>query len=280
MLAVYAVGSGLGHRTRVARALAALGLEAEERLVIEGPPETIRAIGPRLAASGADHLLVDTFPAGFAGELTADAVAGALGPDVEVTLLARRLRWDAYRPVVGDRPLRFRTVHVVDRLDPAHRAWLGTVCRDIRSLALPAPPPSATERERAARILAGAVGARAAGPGRPLWTVIHSGPAVEVALLVDEARARAAASAQSPCIVVVTTADTAALLPGLGVPVVTGLDAPAVAPHADLLVTAAGWNTLNELRSYRARHHVVPFARRFDDQFARARDYGTIDPPR
>ena len=41
-------------------------------------------------------------------------------------------------------------------------------------------------------------------------------------------------------------------------------------PHAEGIVTAAGFNPMRETAGLRARHCVVPFARALDDQFARA----------
>jgi hypothetical protein len=40
------------------------------------------------------------------------------------------------------------------------------------------------------------------------------------------------------------------------------------------IVTGAGFNTVHELAPLRARHTVVPFDRRLDDQHARARRLG------
>jgi hypothetical protein len=41
-------------------------------------------------------------------------------------------------------------------------------------------------------------------------------------------------------------------------------------PTAEGIVTAAGFNVMLETEPYRERHHVIPFPRRFDDQFLRA----------
>lgn len=291
MLAVYAIGSGLGHRTRVGLAVAQLGAALDPAgrsddpapVVLSGRPEDVPDPLGALAATGATALLVDTFPAGFSGELTATAVREALGPDAHLTHLARLLRWDAYRLRVGGDPLCFDVVHRVEPLAPAHDRWLHQQSAAVLDLDLGA---DATRRAAVTDTeVADAVAARARF-GRSCWAVVHSGPPVEVAILVDEARALIRASGSdgqgggAVDLVVLTLADTASVLAGLDVPILTGLRPSAMAPLVDGLVTAAGFNTLRELAPWRDRHHVVPFARRYDDQFARARRYSASEPPR
>lgn len=46
--------------------------------------------------------------------------------------------------------------------------------------------------------------------------------------------------------------------------------ADALYPRASRIISAAGFNVMHETEPWRDKHDVVPFARRFDDQFARA----------
>jgi hypothetical protein len=41
-------------------------------------------------------------------------------------------------------------------------------------------------------------------------------------------------------------------------------------PHADRIVTAAGFNAMRETEPMRERHRFVPYPRPLDDQFGRA----------
>ena len=84
------------------------------------------------------------------------------------------------------------------------------------------------------------------------WLVVHSGPDDEVRELVAFARE-------------------------LGKPkrldVVSGGDvwpASSLFPAAAKIITAAGFNVMLETEQWRAKHVIVPFTRRFDDQFVRA----------
>ena len=81
------------------------------------------------------------------------------------------------------------------------------------------------------------------------WLVVHSGPEEEVRELVAYARELGAPKQ----VIVAGTYPAAHLFPA-----------------AAKIVTAAGFNVMLETEQWRAKHVVVPFARRFDDQFVRA----------
>lgn len=78
--------------------------------------------------------------------------------------------------------------------------------------------------------------------------VVHSGPAEEVEELIAYAHDRGA-----PDVLVANVYPARHLYPA-----------------AARIVTAAGFNTMLETRQWAHKHDVVPFPRRFDDQFLRA----------
>lgn len=193
-------------------------------------------------------MLVDAFPGGLFGEL--DASLNDLG--IRLEHVARLLRWGEYRSRVRGQLPRYARAWAVEPLHADHRAALEEVSGHIAALELPSLP--AQRRDRPA--LAGE------------WLVVHSGPAHEVLELIDYARGIAAIEHAAPRLTVVTEAD---------LPDRTGFTR---ADHADLarhcdgagrIFTAAGFNTLRELRRWRSRVSCVPFPRAFDDQFERAR---------
>ncbi|HEX6083169.1 MAG TPA: hypothetical protein VF266_01510 [Thermoanaerobaculia bacterium] len=83
----------------------------------------------------------------------------------------------------------------------------------------------------------------------PYSLVVHSGPEEEVRELVAYARELDATNE----VVVAGTYPAAHLFPA-----------------AAKIITAAGFNVMLETEQWRAKHVVVPFARRFDDQYVRA----------
>jgi hypothetical protein len=266
VIACYAYGDGLGHLTRVRAALHTLGLGGVPVTVLTGssfagdPRVTggwtvLRApagdglagwIAAALADLAPDELVVDAFPAGLKGELTAKAVPSG----TRVTHLARLLRWDAYRPLLPADPPHFDRSYVLEPLAPEHDAYLRSVSREITPLELVEPVETAAM----------------SGPGA--WLVVHSGPDAEILELVAYARELAAFEGRSPPLTLVSPRRPAALPAEIA-----HLDVYPVwplFPSAERIITAAGFNAVRQLAPWRERHRMLPFPRTLDDQFTRA----------
>jgi hypothetical protein len=250
--------------TRTRAVLAATGLAGDAVLLaapLPGGPAAVDVRTPPAEAAGdrvalgrwvaaqiadvrPDVVLVDAFPGGILGELC--GLAALRGPVLRHT--ARLLRWPAYaRRLEGGLP-RFDDVATVEPLHPGHERALRPHAGALEPLALPVPdyapePPP---------------------PGAP-WLVVHTGPPREVrtlARLADERRGDAPLRVVCPIAV--------ENLPP-GAERVRAVPARPLFAGAAHIVTGAGFNTVHELAPLRARHTVVPFDRRLDDQHARAR---------
>jgi hypothetical protein len=258
MILYYALGGGLGHLTRGRRVLETLGLTAQAAFVtaspyakdprvtggipvIDVPKELehtpaahhtwIRGI---LREHRTERLLVDTFPGGIQGELC--------GLDIEMDLVARILRWDEYRRVVPGELPTFDTTWL------AEDAEVRTTTRRTVPLDLaPAPSPAIESDD--------------------YWLIVHSGPEDEVRELVAYA-AELRTLAHNPAPVRVATRTPIPLPPGFAL--IDEYPASRLYPAAARIITAAGFNTILETAPWRSKHHAVPFARRFDDQYLRA----------
>lgn len=245
----YARGGGLGHLTRVRAALHTLYPGETATIVTDSPfAHDPRVIGPhRLSAviePDFDVLIVDAFPAGLRGELTAaDLPAGAL-----TVHLARLLRWDAYAPLLPTSPIRFDQTWLLEPADADQMAYLRTNSRALADLTLVDPLAAATSDVGGA------------------WLIVHAGPADEVRELVAYARELASIEGVRPRFVLVSP-----FLPdGLDVSHLDTWPAWPLYARAGRIVTAAGFNAVRQLRPWRVKHRMLPFPRRFDNQFRRA----------
>ncbi|MBW8485794.1 hypothetical protein [Actinomadura parmotrematis] len=252
MIACYARGGGLGHLTRLRAYLHTVRAAGPVAVVSSSPftadprvaggwdAATLDAL-PRLAP---DEVIVDAFPAGLHGELSAASVP----PGTPVTHLARLLRWDVYRARLPARPLRFARTYLMEELEPEHEAWLRTVSDTVAPLELVEPP---------------APPARLDG-----WLVVHSGPDAEIRELVAYALDMAATEGVHPPLTLVAPHRPDGLPPE-----VAHRDAYPAWPlgeHAARIVTGAGFNAVRQFAPWRDRHRVLPFPRTLDDQYARA----------
>lgn len=263
MILYYALGGGLGHLTRGRRVLEALALDAtiltaspyarDPRVtggipIVEVPAHLehdLEAHRGWMRALDAERLIVDTFPGGIQGELC--------GLEMPMDLVARLLRWDEYRRAVPDELPSFETTWIVEKLTPDHDAFVRANSRRVVSLGARAFSP------------------QRAGSPRPLqsfWLIVHSGPEDEVReLIAYTSELRALADNVPERILVATQCDTA-LAEGF-----ERIDAYPIAdlyPQAARIISAAGFNVMLETEPWRHKHDVVPFARRYDDQYERA----------
>ncbi|HEX7829748.1 MAG TPA: hypothetical protein VF787_08830, partial [Thermoanaerobaculia bacterium] len=185
MIFYYAPGGGLGHLTRGRRVLETLGLTHDATFITASTYATdARVTGNipviampttldgdvdahrtwmRDAIAGADRVIVDTFPAGIQGELS--------GVDARMELVARSLRWDAYRRAVSSPLPRFDTIWTIEPLEAEHESALRAHATSWRELDL-----------RAAN-----VATDDSPPNLNYWLIVHSGPADEVRELVAHA---------------------------------------------------------------------------------------------
>lgn len=253
MLLYYAAGGGLGHVTR-ARAflhgarldgviLTAAAVEGVDTLVI---PEPLRRDLPAyrewLRGRGAEHIILDTFPAGLFHEFD----------DLELSCtfdyVARYLAWPRYAEMRN--PPRFATTYVLEPLHGEQEQFV--VARS-------------THIDRAPKLVDPEVPGGELPVESQYSLVVHSGPASEVEELIDYARMAAKAAGESLPIVVATRA---AIDVG-DVIVVDAYPATSLANGAVRIITGAGFNCMRQFGGD-PRHHVVPFPRRYDDQFIRA----------
>jgi len=255
VIVAYVLGGGLGHLTRLRAALWTLGRAGEHVVVATVSPRATdtRLVGgwdvvalahpdetpersrlsdalARLCADPAvTDLFVDAFPCGLVGELCGFDAPGS----VQVTYLARLLRWGAYLERVCGPPPRIDRTWRVERLEPAHGRWLLRHAGTIGDLGLADPPAAADGGLEV---------------DRDTTLVCHGGPPAEVETLTRAAR----------------------LLGGRVVTVAPGnLDVYPVWPYfarAGRIVTAGGFNSMRQMAALRDRHVAVPFYRPLDDQ--------------
>ncbi len=269
MIVCYANGGGLGHLTRIraylhttapgepATILTASPFAADPRVTgghhVRSAPGGLDAvaltrwIADALAELAPSELVVDAFPAGLNGELT----AGAVPAGTTAVHLARLLRWDAYRPLLPAAPPCFARTWLVEPVTGEHEAYLRSVSPSLAPLDLVEPPAGDLP------------------PAVPEgWLIVHSGPEAEVTELIAYAREIAEMEGVRPRLTLVTPCPPVPVPPD-----VRHLDIYPAWPlfsGVERIVTAAGSNAVRQLAPWRERHRMMPFPRRFDDQYARA----------
>ena len=206
MIAVYAMGGGLGHLSRARRVLQALGCAPGEAVILSASPlacgsecgPDIVPVPRRLARSRTEFaawlkktlralapskVVVDAFPLGILGELADPRVL----PEVPLYHVARLLKWKAYRDAFAGTPRRYDTTLAVEPLTARHEEFLGSHSGVLHSMDLPYQPEPTKENPFGKK---------------PVWLVVHSGPAAEIHALLDLAFGKAKSENVAPQFVV------------------------------------------------------------------------------
>ncbi|MEV6348100.1 hypothetical protein [Actinoplanes sp. NPDC051851] len=256
MIVCYAQGGGLGHLTRI-RAYLHTCHPGEPATILTTSPFTAdpRVLGPHRVLPAAalpslrpSILVIDAFPFGLNGELNASAVS----PGTRLVHLARLLRWDAYRTLTPAAPLHFDQTWTVEELTPPHHAFLASISGSIAPLRLTDPPVA-----EPLSVLA-----------QDRWLVAHAGPLTEITELLSYASECSALERGDRRLLLVSPHPPPA--PPPNVDHLSVYPAAPLFPRADRIFTAAGFNAVRQLAPWRPKHVMLPFPRRWDDQFTRA----------
>ncbi|MFP5247444.1 MAG: hypothetical protein ACLGH0_12185 [Thermoanaerobaculia bacterium] len=245
MILYYAMGGGLGHLTRGRRVLERLGIEAA--FVTASPyARDPRVTGgfPVIEVPAQLEHDADAHRAWIrslkAERILVDSFPGGIQgelcgiDDVPMDYVARLLKWSEYRKAVPGKLPQFETTYVVEEL--THEVSGKTVPLNLAEWrdGLSARPKGDDDGLRARRSI-----------------VIHSGPDKEVNELLAYAEDL---GYRDPT--VITRCET--------------YPATSLFENASHIISAAGFNVMLETEPFRHKHSVLPFPRRFDDQYTRA----------
>ena len=275
------MGGGLGHLTRARALLHTLNLvepvvlitasafAKDPRIVgklsvvspeqgLASQPETYRAwLQSLLHRLRPAQLYIDAFPAGVVGEWCDFSFPTGMA----IYHVARLLQWERYeRRLKGTSP-HFKTTYLLEPLTGRHAEFTHSHSDSTVSTTLSYPPtPLASEIHQAFQKLKHG--------GRDVWLIIHSGSEQELLELLDYAREIMAIEKQDPRLVLVSPERPTALPREISY--LNAYPASALYDQANRIISACGFNLMQQTLPYRDRHSYLPFPRALDDQFLRA----------
>lgn len=268
----YAMGGGMGHLSRAAAFIYTQKIAAEAIILLTSSPYAAEILPhikcltipheltqqPPLLAAKINQIIneynisiayLDAFPTGIAGEW-----AQVDTKPLQLHYIARLLDWAAYKPL-WQPSFFFEQTYICEPLTTAHEADLQPQSANISNLALTYPPALGFDLRAKFNIT------------KPLWLIVHSENQAEIQALYDYAQDIARYEKTDAHFILITAA--AAFDVGRAVSWLKHSAAYAFFPQADKIFTAAGFNLMQQLRDFRPKHHILPFPRRFDNQFLR-----------
>lgn len=281
----YAMGAGYGHLTRAKKVIEQLKLfpvvvvtnsqyiqpkslrqsqhlagiaKSLNKLDIITPPRAVNHyksllyswIKMQIKRYGVDHLYLDSFPCGIKGEID-DTI------DVEKSYVARILNWPYYLKQLNSY-IHFKHSYMLEQLYINHKEWIKRHSQACSCLKLAATP---VRRQAISMSIL----------PKKYCLVVHSGPESEInQLLLFAENQLAYYQCRLPIILLAPRRPTE-----LKKDIIYFNVHPAyhLIRHASIVVSGAGFNLIDEMKQYKIKHCLLPFPRKYDDQFYRAARY-------
>lgn len=276
------MGGGLGHLTRAVAFLRDLEIEndsiilsssdflADKRVV-----GNIRTISVEKSLEN-DHLtyqkylqnlfaelkpqkiFFDSFPLGIIGEFS----SFKFDKSVELNYLARHVRWKNYSALIGAKLSRFDRTFLLEDLENEHLNFVKAVSQQITAFELtyPAPDLSLKDFEVYQSVLKNKL---------PFWLIVHSGNEVEVSELVEFAAEMREIEAVETNLILISPTNFLTTINNFFQYDI--YPASVLFEMADRIFSAAGFNVMKQTEPFKDKHFFIPFERRYDNQFWRAK---------
>ncbi|GER59471.1 hypothetical protein [Patiriisocius marinus] len=271
MICFYVQGGGLGHLARVEKVIRHLNID-EDNVVIITPSsfskhfpqfefvqlrwnDSVEIWQKQISDTFHNYLItacyVDVFPFGIKAELPSIYEAFE---NISFHYIARILKWEFYKSeCISAINFHFKSTLVLERLYETHKIWIQRISEEI--IYIDIAPQTMPKQIRLHE--------------KPYSLVIHSGGIKAVEKLCDLAIGNTAEK-PNELIAVITQVPFKHVNPRI----ITHTGLFGILPYlhfAEHIYTAAGFNTVNELKNYRAKHTIFPFDKLYDDQFLRVK---------
>jgi hypothetical protein len=275
----YAMGGGLGHLTRGKALINTLGLLPKDFIVVTNsdyadkvfpdskieklaldlyhkPEELKNKIIKLIHDYRIKQFFVDTFPMGMVGELSEIDEQNCL-----FYYVARFLKWDVYIRELKTKPVIFEKTFVVEHLGIFQMEFIKKFSKKHEFLNNLQYPSNAKPDE-----IKNILNQFETMP----WLIAHSGPFNEVECLYNYALDIAGIKNLNPPFLILTQIKEK--LPANTIHQLDYYPASDFYKFCPFIFTACGFNSMKELTGFESKHYFIPFERRYDDQFWRARE--------
>lgn len=271
----YANGGGLGHLTRANAFLRQLKIENETAILtaskfaddkrIVGDIKIIKIeesfsdakekyknfLQKVFADLSPEKIYLDSFPAGIIGEFE-DFNFG----NTKAFYIARLLKWKKYARILKGKPIHFKKTYILEKLGKEHQTFINNHSEQTIDFDLHYPLSEKSNDEIIQKIIE---------EHTPFWLIVHSGNFEEINELMGFAEEmHRIESAKADLILIspdqVQNESCFDIYP-----------ASKLFPFAGRIITACGFNSIQQAKNFRHKHFFLPFERRYDDQFQRAK---------
>lgn len=285
MIAFYTIGAGMGHLTRTLKVINALHLknpiivfsnsqfiQKDQEFVdlkkyyqhlniklMSVTPETQEAsfllyFIDLLNKNKVQELYIDCFPVGIYGEL--NGLSKQL-PNITIHLIARLIDWQNYKTLIN-KDNHFSSIFFVEELDEEQSHYYQKNSKELKALLLN-------------NLLQNIESSNSLKPEhqQPFCLIVHSGTQDEVAQLIDYCIQKLRFNKTNYKIVLISPWGIPTQYKSEDISVIQGYPIQKWLVSAKIIVSGGGFNLMNEVCNLGITHWVLPFERKYDNQFIR-----------
>ena len=210
-----------------------------------------------LSENKVNELYIDCFPVGIYGEL--NGLTKSI-PHINVHLIARLIYWQNYQSLIKE-DNHFESVFYVEELEDYQLNYFKQVSTTLSPLNL---IPFLESKNNKGNIENTAVTVQ-----QNYCLFVHSGTESEVEQLLDYGIQKLRFNKQKVQLVLASPWPIPEQFKDLDIHTIQNYPIKSWIMNASIIVSAAGFNLMHEVTTLKVIHWVLPFERRYDDQFSR-----------
>jgi hypothetical protein len=308
---IYAQGGGLGHLQRSIYLMKTLNLQTEQVILASASNYTqnladLHKITPLLIPKNFEfdkqayqnwliaqinylnikEIYVDVFPCGIIGEWN-NFLGYSNGKLIEKEQIkfhyvARRMKWQKYNNLVTNPPF-FETSLLLEELEPAHLEFVEKNSRLVINFF--SNNENQIIEKKWQQSFQQEIQEDNEIFGKIFWLVIHSEPLEELIVLLEYTFEKHRIKKSLAKIIMVTQIDKKIILQKIiedknfkiyeniiaNLLIINNLEISLLLEKAEKIISACGFNIMQQTKKFANKHEFIPFERRYDDQFWRAK---------
>lgn len=269
----YVNGGGLGHLSRISAFIFTQKIELSESLILSSsefssllfPISSIKSIPDSysnhiqklakfiqntLNQYSFENIYIDTFPLGILGELQFVDFK-----NITINYIARHLKWSLYSSINQKNKIKYHFTYITESIDNEQLEFISSNSKKHFSLKLDykidKPKNKVLESLKSKN---------------ETWIIVHSTPESEVLALLEHAKDIAKAESKKTKLIVISQCK---LDISEDIFQLDYFPAYALFPYVDRIISACGFNIMQQTRNFRKKQITIPFPRKYDDQFRR-----------
>lgn len=197
--------------------------------------------------------------------------------EIKFYSISRHLKWQNYKQLIT-KPLFFEASFMVEALESEHLAFITQHSKSVKTLKL-VPFQYNLQQNNSQNNYKTNLKSNLE---TPFWLIIHSEPLEELLILLEYTLEKQLIQKSNSKIIIISQISKDKFIEFLQkisniiqidlnyIEIINTFDTQNLIIHAEKIISACGFNVMQECENFSDKHECIPFERRYDDQFWRA----------